>query len=312
MNNKQKYKGIIVPAVTPLTKNLKLDYRAMEKMFHYFHKNHVMPFINGTTGESTSLPFSLKKEYIIAASKLKSNRDVLYAGISANCLEESVALAKIGFDNGVDAVAATLPSYYNLSDYQMLTYFEQLANQVPGPVIIYNIPVTTRMSIPLKIIDELSNHENIIGTKDSERSDERLNESLILWAEREDFCHFLGWAPKSVKALMNGSDGLVPSTGNICPYIYDELYKAVKSGDHDKALELQKLSDLIGDVYQKGKLLGESLWALKVCMQELGLCNEFVMPPLYPLADEERNKILKHLRHTLEKENLLIKNGTNV
>jgi len=47
-------------------------------------------------------------------------------------------------------------------------------------------------------------------------------------------------------------------------------------------------------------------------MNDLGLCEEFVMPPLYPLNDEERNKILKHFRHNLEKENLLIKTGTNV
>jgi dihydrodipicolinate synthase/N-acetylneuraminate lyase len=312
MTNKQKFNGIVVPAVTPLTKNFKLDHQALEKMFHNFHKHNVMPFINGTTGESASLPINLKKDYVIAAGKIKRPGDTLYFGISANCFEESVTLAKLGFDNGVDAVAATLPSYYNLSEYQMTQYFEKLAEQVPGPIIIYNIPVTTRMSIPLHIIDELSAHERIIGTKDSERSDERLKESLNLWAEREDFCHFLGWAPKSAEALIDGSDGLIPSTGNICPHIYDELYKAVKSGDHERAFKFQKLSDMMGDVYQKGKLLGESLWALKVCMYELGLCEEFVMPPLYPLNDDEKNKILKHFRHNMEKEVSLTKTGTNV
>jgi len=311
MNNKQKYKGVVVPAVTPLTKDLKPDLGALEKMFHHFHKHNVMPFINGTTGESTSLSFNFKKDYIIAAAKLKYKGDLLYGGISANCLEESVELAKICFDNGVDAVAATLPSYYNLSDYQVTRYFEDLAEQVPGPLIIYNIPVTTRMSVPLKVIDELSYHEKIIGTKDSERSDERLRESHALWANRNDFCHFLGWAPKSAEALINGSDGLIPSTGNLCPHIYDGMYKAVKEGDHERAYKFQKLSDAMGDVYQKGKLLGESLWALKVCMNELGLCEEHIMPPLYPLNNEERNKILKHFRHQIEKENLTVSIDTN-
>ncbi|WP_461451537.1 dihydrodipicolinate synthase family protein [Mucilaginibacter sp.] len=312
MTNKEKYKGVVIPAVTPLTKDLKLDYGALEKMLHHLHKHHVMPFINGTTGESTSLSFNLKKDFIVAALKLKQTDDVLYAGISANCLEDSVKLAKICFDNGVDAVAATLPSYYNLSDDQMLRYFENLIEQVPGPVIIYNIPVTTRMSIPLKIIDRLSYHEKVIGTKDSERSEERLKESHFLWAERDDFCHFLGWAPKSAEALINGSDGLIPSTGNLCPHIYDGLYKAVKNGDHERAYKFQKLSDAMGDVYQKGKLLGESLWALKVCMHELDLCDEYVMPPIYPLGDDERNKILKHFRHQVEKENLIMNSDANV
>jgi dihydrodipicolinate synthase/N-acetylneuraminate lyase len=312
MTNKKKYNGVVVPAVTPLTKDFKLDHRALEKMFAYFNKNGVMPFINGTTGESSSLPFSLKKDFVLTASKLKQPGDVLYAGISANCLDETVKLANVAFDCGVDAVAATLPSYYILSDSQMLTYFEQLSKQVPGPLIVYNIPSTTRMSIPLGVIDQLSHIENIIGTKDSERSEERLKESLELWAEREDFCHFLGWAPKSADALINGSDGLIPSTGNITPQIYSALYRAVKTGDHEKAFRLQKLSDQLGDVYQKSKLLGESLWALKVCMNDLELCEEHVMPPLYPMNDEEKAKVIKNLRHVIEKNNLLVKSDTNV
>jgi len=312
MTNKKTYNGIVVPAVTPLTKDFKLDHRALERMFANFHKYKVMPFINGTTGESASLPFKLKQDYVLTACKLKYPGDKLYVGISANCFEESVKLANIAFDCGVDAVAATLPSYYHLSDSQMLTYFEQLEAQVPGPVIIYNIPTTTRMSIPLEVIDKLSHHEKFIGTKDSERSEERLKESLERWRNRPDFCHLLGWAPKSAEALIHGSDGLIPSTGNINPQLYAELYAAVKRGDHEMALRLQKISDQLGDVYQKGKLLGESLWALKVCMHELNICEEYTMPPLYPMSDDEKAKVIKNLKHVIEKNNLLVRSDANV
>ena len=312
MRNKSKYNGTVVPAVTPLTSSFKLDHGALEKMFDNFHKHNVMPFIAGTTGESASLPFELKKEYLVAAGKLKRSGDVLYSGISANCLKESVELAKISFDNGVDAVAATLPSYYNLSIGQMRKYFEQLVELVKGPVIIYNIPVTTHMSIPLDVIDDLSHHENIIGTKDSERSEERLNESLRLWATRDEFSHFMGWAAKSAVALINGSDGLIPSTGNISPEIYDAMCKAVQAGDHEKAFKLQHISDALGDVYQKGKLLGESLWSLKVLMQEVYLCEEHVMPPLRPLPAEERNNLIYNFNQVIDRENLSIKTNTNV
>ncbi len=312
MTNKNKYKGVVVPAVTPLTKEYKLDHGAIEKMFNHFRKHNAMPFINGTTGESASLTVKLKKEYVQVAGKLKAPGDVLYAGISANSLEIAIELAKVSFDAGVDAVAATLPSYYKLSVDQMRKYFEQLAEQVPGPIIIYNIPVTTHMSIPLELIEELSHNEKFIGTKDSERSEERLKRSLELWADRDDFCHFMGWAGKSAEALINGSDGLIPSTGNICPGIYDDMIKAVHSGDHDKAFRLQKLSDALGDVYQSDKLLGESLWALKVLMQELYLCNEYVMPPLHPLFDEVKNKLISDFHLLTDRENLMIKTDTNV
>lgn len=312
MTNKNKYKGIVVPAVTPITSNLTLDHAAVEKIFHHFQTYNVMPFINGTTGESALLPFSVKKEFIKTACALKTPGDTLYAGISSSCFEDSIEQAKLFFDTGVDVVAATLPAYYILSADQMKKYFEQLAEQAPGPIIIYNIPTTTGMSIPLKVINELSFHENIVGTKDSERSDVRLKDSLELWSSRDDFCHFLGWANKSADALMMGSDGLVPSTGNLYPGIYSEMYKAVNAGNHEKALQLQRVSDVLGDVYQKGKLLGESLWALKVLMFELGLCEEHVMPPLYSLPDEEKNKLLKNFRNIIQQENLMSKNNANV
>ena len=142
------------------------------------------------------------------------------------------------------------------------------------------------MSIPLELIDELSHHRNIIGTKDSERSEERLKQSLSLWKERDDFRHYLGWAAKSADALLGGSDGLIPSTGNLAPSVYSTMLQAVNNGDTAKAFEMQQLSDMLGDLYQKGRLLGESLWALKVLMKEAGLCESYMMPPLRPLSSE--------------------------
>src|SRR4029079_9222738 len=136
-------------------------------------------------------PTKIKMDYIKAAVKYKKPGTVLYAGISANVLCESVDLVKFCAENGVDAVAATLPSYYALNEAQMKKYFEQLADAIPLPLIIYNIPSTTHMSIPLAVIDELSHHPNIIGTKDSERSEERLMKSLDLWKQRKDFGHIL-------------------------------------------------------------------------------------------------------------------------
>lgn len=300
---KTKYSGIVVPAVTPLTASYKLDHEAVEKMFSNFYKHDVMPFILGTTGEAASLSTDVKEDYIQLAAKCRKPGTVLYAGISSNCLYESIELAKKSFDAGVDVVAATLPSYYLLSEYQMKKYFEQLADGVSGPVIIYNIPATTHMSIPLKIIDELSHHPNIVGSKDSERSDDRLKESIALWNHRNDFSHFVGWAAKSAEALLNGS-GLIPSTGNLHPGLYKEMLDAAKSGDTEKTYELQKLSDVLGALYQGGRTLGESLWALKVLMKQAGLCEPNVMPPLQPLLQDETSKLLNRLQKIIDKEGI--------
>lgn len=280
MQTKKKYQGIVIPAVTPLTAALTLDEDAVERIFGHFRRYEVMPFILGTTGEAPSLPLSVKQHYIRLAARMKKTGDLLYAGISSNCLSESVEMARFCFGEGVDVAVATLPSYYALTEDQMKRYFEQLAERIGGPLILYNIPATTHLSIPLKILDELSHHPGIVGTKDSERNEERLKSSLNLWAHREDFSHFLGWAGKSAEALLNGGDGLVPSTGNFNPGLYQEMYKAVWKGEKEEALKLQTLSDQLGNTYQAGRSLGESLAVLKSIMHKEGLCQPYMMPPL--------------------------------
>ena len=84
MKIEKKYKGVVIPAVTPLTADYQLDHAAVERIFDSFRKRQVQPFILGTTGEASSLVFALKKEFLQLAGKLKQPGDVLYAGISSN------------------------------------------------------------------------------------------------------------------------------------------------------------------------------------------------------------------------------------
>jgi dihydrodipicolinate synthase/N-acetylneuraminate lyase len=280
MKSDKKYNGVIVPAITPLTEKLQIDDQSVQNIFTLFYQYDISPFILGTTGESASLSTGVKKDYVIAAERNKKMGTMLYAGIGSNVLSESIGFAAFCSLHAVDVVVATLPSYYTLTERQMLGYFKQLANSIPLPLFIYNIPATTHMSIPLTVIDELSHHKNIVGIKDSERSEERMSQSLELWKGRKDFHYILGWAAKSADALFQGADGLVPSTGNLYPEIYADMVKAFEQGDKNKMYAMQRLSDEYGGLYQGSRTLGESLYALKLLMKEKGLCKEYVMPPL--------------------------------
>jgi dihydrodipicolinate synthase/N-acetylneuraminate lyase len=304
MKVKKTYNGLVVPSVTPLTENHKLDHKAVEKIFDHFFNFGAVPFILGTTGEASSLPADVKLDYIKLSAKLKQPGKLLYAGISSNCVAESVEMAKRCADEGVDAVVAHLPAYFNLTEHEIKNYFETLADLIPAPLIIYNIPATTHISIPVKLLEELSYHDNIVGTKDSERSEERLDQSLALWANRSDFSHFLGWAAKSAHALINGCDGLVPSTGNLCPDIYHEMIGAVERDDQQTAFMLQAHSDLLGDLYQSKRLLGGSLAALKSLMQSAGLCQPYMMPPLERVSQLDAAELQRTLHSIIAKENL--------
>ena len=275
MSNK-KYHGVVVPAITPLKEDRSLDTAAVERLLPSFPH----PFILGTTGEAPSLSRQLKEQYIRLAGKIKTKGQQLYVGISSNCPDESVEWASIAFGEGADLVVANLPSYFTLTDDQMRRHFEWLAERVKGPLVIYNIPSTTHHSIPLSIIDELSHHPNVVGMKDSERNEQRLHAALKLCAGRADFSHFLGWSAKSGESLLNGGDGLVPSTGNLDVNVYVELEKAAARRDLAEVSRLQKKADELGGSYQTGKTLGESLAALKAMMHRRGLCEPWMMPPL--------------------------------
>lgn len=293
MKKNKKYSGIVIPAVTPLTNSLELDIAGVGKLMQHFADAGVHPFIAGTTGEATSLSASLRKKYAETAGQLKTPGTQLYVGISSLVFQEAVDFANHAFDHGADVAVATLPSYYALTESEMLHYFERLADAVRGPLMIYNIPATTHMSIPLELIEKLSHHEKIVGLKDSERSDERLLESLQRWSSREDFSHLLGWAARSAVALKQGGDGLVPSTGNLHPALYTELAKAVRENRDADAGFWQKGSDELGNLYQANRTLGQSLGALKRLLEAEHICGATVMPPLKNVPEYEKSALLE-------------------
>jgi 4-hydroxy-tetrahydrodipicolinate synthase len=215
----------------------------------------------------------------------------VYAGISTNVLDTAVDTARQYLDLGVDAVVAHAPSYFPITPDDMLGYFELLAERVAGPLILYNIPITTHLSIPLEVVETLSHHPNIVGLKDSEGGIARLEEGVRRWAHRADFSHLVGAAEQGAYGLELGSDGLVPSAGNLVPRMYRELYDAAVRGDREIAWRLQERTDALSAVYVTAPTLGQSLAALKVMAAVLGLCEPYMLPPLRRLPPEEEDAV---------------------
>jgi dihydrodipicolinate synthase/N-acetylneuraminate lyase len=292
MKLSKKISGVIVPMVTPFTASGRIDEQMAERLINYLIEGGTSPFILGTTGESASISYPQRLLLVKTVVKVTSGRTKTFAGISSNSLETSIAAAKNYFDEGIDVVVAHPPCYYPIDADQMLHYFEKLADNLPGPLILYNITSVTHCSIPLTVVDKLSHHKKILGIKDSERDEKRLDESLKMWSDRDDFVHLVGWGVKIAYGLLNGSKGIVPSTGNIVPQLYRELYDAVHNGDRDQVKKLQVILDNISRFYQKDRNLGQSLVALKVILNELGLCQKNVLPPLLKLSKQDEKKIV--------------------
>ena len=303
MLKEKKYSGVIVPMVTPVTEDGTIDQDAVTRITKYLITHNAAPFILGTTGESASIPEEYKADFVKNVVRSTASQILTYAAVSGNCLKTSIEAAKRYFDLGIDVVVAHPPGFYPLTDNHLQKYYETLIENIPGPLIVYNIPLVTRISIPLDVVEKLSQHRRIVGLKDSEQDKARHDEAIDRWADRDDFSHLIGWATISADGLLLGSDGLVPSTGNLFPQLYVNLYNAARENDVETARRLQNETDEISRVYQKDFLICDSLAALKVMMHEAGLCQLHVLPPLQRINSEREVAIRKKTVELLQKYN---------
>lgn len=290
MNN-NKYNGVVVPMVTPVTPNGFLDKPAVERIIKSFVNAGVSPLLMGTTGEGNSVSTIDGQELIETAVKAAQGKITIYAGLTGNCFIEQLKQAGYYSASGADVIVATLPSYYSLTPEQMENYYLRLADSIKGPLMLYNIAATTHMSIPVDVVQRLADHPNIVGLKDSERDMERMEKCIAIAKNRDDFAYFCGWAAQSAKSLELGGNGIVPSTGNFVPGMFQELYKAAVAGDMETAYRLQDETNEIAKVYQANRTLGQSLTALKVMMQTRGLCTPDMLMPLTRLSEAEEAEI---------------------
>ena len=287
----KKYKGVVVPMVTPVKENGTLDTQAVERIIAFFVQTGISPLLMGTTGEGNSVSQKDGLLFVETAVKAAQKRITIYAGLTGNCFAEQLAQAEAYTKAGADVIVATLPTYYALTEEQMENYYRTLADSIKGPLMLYNILATTHMSIPVGVIRRLADHPNIVGLKDSERDLERMAQCIEIAKDRDDFCYFCGWAAQSAHSLELGGDGIVPSTGNFVPEMFQQLYEAAVAGDMATANRLQDETNEIAKIYQKDRTLGQSLTALKVMMQTKGLCEPWMLMPLTRLSAAEEQAI---------------------
>ena len=292
----KRFSGVVVPMITPLKSDLTVDVKAVDRIMLMFAKHSIHPLVLGTTGESSSISEEESIRFVETAVKHKSPNQYVYAGLVGNNVQNLIERGNKYIDLGADCVVATLPSYYILTSEQMIAFYQTLADKINGPVMMYNIKATTQMSIPLDVIDKLSVHPNIFGLKDSERDAERMQTLIENYKDRQDFAYFCGWGAQGAGSLQLGADGIVPSTGNIVPDLYQKLYDAALKKDWEECTKWQLETDKIGLVYQKDKTLGLSLSALKVLMNNTGICGTTMMPPLTELKDEEKLQVIQNFK----------------
>lgn len=283
--------GVIVPLVTPATAEGRLDEAFAERLVAHVTGGGCGVLVAGTTGEVASLPESARRRYVEIAVRVAAGRAPVLACIAHNCFENAVALGRAHLEAGADAVVAMLPNFFKLEPAEMQAYFAQLAAAIPGPVYLYNMPATTGMSVPIEVLQALADTPNIAGLKDSETTPGRREAVANALGGRSDFSLFMGSAAGSSAALRLGFQGLVPSSGNLRPVWWRDLYAAALRGDWATVATLQKRTDDYAATYQTARSLGQSLAALKGALADRGLCPPHLFSPLAATPGTDRESV---------------------
>jgi 4-hydroxy-tetrahydrodipicolinate synthase len=278
---KTKYCGVVVPMISPFTPAGEIDEPAVGRIVEVLVGGGVGGvFPLGTTGEGASIHPDDKLKLVEATVRHTKKRAMVYVGIAGNCLRESLEAAAAYHKLGVDAVVAHMPSYYPITDLEIEEYFKALADKVPLPLVLYNIPVTTHHQIALGVVERLMKHPNIVAIKDSSGDAKRLTEMLHMTGGRDGFPVLLGSSATFTHGLKHGGVGLVPSGGHLVPREYQAMYLAAMNKQWNEVERLQRETDEVCAQYLKGRTLGQGLAMLKALMEKRGICGRTMLPPL--------------------------------
>ena len=282
----QPYRGVVVPMVSPFRPDGSIDVPAVGRIVEMLlavGTAGIFPL--GTTGESASIAPAERRKLVEATVSCVGGRAMVYAGISGNCFAESVDAAHAYKQLGAHAVVAHIPSYYPLNDGEIEAYLLRLADRVPLPLVLYNIPATTHHSIPIHVVDRLRKHGNVVAIKDSANDAKRLAELLAMTGGRGGFPVLLGCSALFSRGLKLGAVGLVPSGSHLAAAEYQQMFDAAMADRWDEVERLQAQTDEVTAGYTRGRSLAQSLAALKASLEARGLCGRTVLPPLLTQED---------------------------
>ncbi len=275
--------------VTPVTAEGRVDEAALDHLVDSLLAGGVDGiFVMGTTGEGTSIPREYRLRLVQQTVARANGRAKVFAGIGDAHPGEIVA-GNAYLRAGVDAVVSRPPVATPAAD--LFPWYQSLLDGLAGPLLLYNMPLTTKVSIPLDAVEKLMGHPRLAGIKDSENNPGRLEELLQRFGGRQNFSVFVGVGALMEKGLRLGADGIVPSVGNLIPDVCRKFCAAARNGDWIEAGDSYSRMNAVAALYQKGRTLNESLSALKAAMHLRGLCAPQVLPPLRNVPAAELEKI---------------------
>ena len=285
-------KGSLVALITPMNQDGSINYEQLHDLIDWHIENGTDGIVAvGTTGESATLPVEEHLAAIEATVKHVNKRVPVIAGTGANNTVEAIALSKAAEQAGADYTLSVVPYYNKPSQEGIYQHFKAIAEATSIPMVIYNVPGRTVVSMSNDTILRLAEIPNIVGVKEASGNIGKNIE--LINSVPEGFVVLSGDDPTGLPFMLCGGHGVVTVAANVAPKLFADMCRAALGGDIATA---RRLNEQLIPIYNT-MFCEPSPAAPKWGLSLLGKCEPHVRLPLVALTEAGQAKV----RAALEK-----------
>lgn len=234
-------KGVVVPILTPIDENERIDEKKLREQVDYVIEGGVLGVLAfGSNGEFYVIEEDEMERGLQIMVSQAAGRVPVYFGIGAISTKKCVRLAKMAVANGASGISILQPMFLKPTEAELLLHFKTIAEAVPEtPVLLYNNPGRVGYTMSGNLVDTLA-HEvpNIVGMKDTS-GDITQTAEFIRRTRDVNFKVFGGKDTLLYASMCHGAVGGVCTAANFMPELITDVYNKYVVGDLAGSLEAQ-------------------------------------------------------------------------
>lgn len=288
----QVLQGSLVALVTPLNEDGSVDYDSLKKLIDWHIDEGTNGIVSvGTTGESATLNVKEHLDVIDFTIKHVGKRIPVIAGTGANATNEAIELSQEAKLKGADYVLLVTPYYNKPNQSGLIKHYEEIANKVDIPQILYNVPSRTACDLKPSSVEILSKHQNIIGIKEAVDDFQRIRELINITKISDDFSVFSGDDPTFLESMSLGAHGVVSVAANVTPRSIAMICRNVLNSELNEA---NNLNDINKNLY-KLLFVESNPIPVKWMLFKMGLIKNIIRLPLIQLDETFHDEVVSEL-----------------
>jgi 4-hydroxy-tetrahydrodipicolinate synthase len=285
------FQGSLVALVTPMREGGAIDEDAMQRLVDFHVEQHSDALVAiGTTGESATLNEEEHCQLLRVTVEMAAGRIPVIAGTGANSTREAIDLTRCALDAGADACLLVTPYYNKPSQEGLYQHYKAVAEAVPIPQILYNVPGRTAVDMLPETVERLAPIDNIIAIKDATGDMDRARRLIESCGELLDV--YSGDDATAMELILLGGKANISVTANVAPQAMHDMCAAALSGDREAASAINApLENLHQCLFVESNPIPVK-WALS----EMGLIDVGIRLPMTSLSAEHHETIRQALR----------------